>query len=66
MADKRLFTCSSIDPEIMKYEGEVCEIVRHLTGAEADAEVGPMYEVRFADGHMLHVFEDEITEKADA
>lgn len=36
--------------------GSIVTVVRQLPPDEADAEVGPMYEVR------LHVFEDELSE----
>ena len=43
--------------------GQHATVVRRLTQDEADLdEVGPMWEVKFEDGSLVHVFEDEIKE----
>lgn len=46
------------------FSGQV-EIVRPLAASEADAEVGPMFEVRYlggpATGETRHAFEDELS-----
>jgi hypothetical protein len=52
---------SAAVPETV-HDGHEVEILRPLTGAEADlAETGPMFEVRCtADGQDFHVFGDEL------
>lgn len=43
------------------YSDHMCEIVHELSRAEVDAETGPMFRVRFADGHERDAFADELT-----
>lgn len=37
-----------------------CRIIRELTRAEVDAEVGPMYRIEFYDGTQRDAFADEL------
>jgi len=37
-----------------------CQIVRELTDAERDPEVGTMYLIRFADGGEIHAWPEEL------
>ena len=49
--------------ELMKYNNTEAEIIKPLTEEETDIpEVGNMYRVKFTDGFMTDVFEDELTE----
>lgn len=53
----------STDSELSKYNGTEIEIIRPLTNEECDIEdVGVMYKVRFYDGYIRDVFEDELSE----
>lgn len=57
---KAIFNSSSHDEDILKYDGQECEIIARLDSDIVDEEVGDMFNVRFSDGHELHVFADEI------
>lgn len=48
------------DPIISRYHMHTAEVVRPLGSDEADEEVGPMFLVRFDDGHEAEAFEDEL------
>lgn len=51
------------DSKLNHRTGQTATVVRPLTEDEADLfDVGPMYEVRFDDGEVVNVFEDEIKE----
>lgn len=55
-----MFNTNDSDYEI--YNGTEIEIIRPLTERECDIEdVGNMYRVRFCDGYIGDVFEDELT-----
>ena len=47
-------------PDHVAHSGQQCEIVRELGDDECDAEVGPMYVARFADGVEMTVRCDEM------
>lgn len=52
----------TVDTELLKYNGQVANVIRPLTEDEADiCEVGNMYKIRFADGYETDAFEDELT-----
>lgn len=48
---------------LKQYNNCECAVLRKLTEAECDAEVGNMYKVRFENGDVIDVFEDELFEK---
>jgi hypothetical protein len=61
---KYIFTSSSQDigsPGYRERSGQGVQIIRRLSLAEADPEVGPMYSVQFDDGVTAYVFADELT-----
>lgn len=49
-----------IEADLAYRDNQMVEIIRPLTLDEADAEVGPMFKVRFSDGFTADVFEDEL------
>ncbi len=54
------------DSELAKYNGTKIEVIRSLTDKECDAaDVGNMYKVKYEDGHIGDVFEDELREEQD-
>jgi hypothetical protein len=56
-----IFTSSvELDERYATRTGQTVVIVRPLTEAEADPEVGPMFRVRFPDGFEGDAFEDEL------
>lgn len=59
---KTIFHSSSHDADISAYDGAECEVLSKLGPDLVDEEVGDMFNVRFADGHELHVFADELSE----
>ncbi len=53
---------NTTDTELTKYNGEKIEVIRPLTNKECDiADVGNMYKVKFADGYVRDVYEDELS-----
>ena len=51
----------TIDSEFKKYNDTEVEVIRVLTDDEVDIfDVGNMYEVKFQDGCLGDVFEDEL------
>lgn len=51
----------TVDSEYLKYDDTEVEVIRPLTDEEADiADVGNMYQVKFNDGYVSAVFEDEL------
>jgi hypothetical protein len=63
--DRCLFRSSaslgSDGPVISRYDRHTCEVVRPCTAEEVDLEeVGPMFVVRFDDGHEDDAFIDEL------
>jgi len=46
--------------------GETVEVLRELDDSERDPEVGRMFSVRFPDGHVASVFEEELVEENGA
>lgn len=60
---KAVFNTHGGDSTWNARSGEVVEILRELTEAEADIEdVGMMYHIRFSDGTETDAFEDELSE----
>jgi hypothetical protein len=63
--EERMFTSSSAYPGYPGFEcrsGQSVEIVRRIPANEFDeAEVGPMYRVRFSDGVETDAFEEELS-----
>ncbi len=60
---KRFYTFDShgADSELMHRDGQRIEVVGKLSPSEYDeAETGPMYRIRFADGFSTDAFADEI------
>ena len=52
---------NTIDTELKQYNGTEVEVIRPLTENEADIfDVGNMYKVKFYDGYVSDVFEDEL------
>ena len=62
---KTTFHSSAQDPDIAKYDGMACEVLSKLGPDQVDEEVGDMFNVRFDDGHELHVFADELEWSGD-
>lgn len=59
--ERKKFTTK--DSELQKYNNTEVEVIRPLTSEECDIEdVGYMYKVRFYDGYIRDVFEDELSE----
>ena len=57
----RSYTFNTTQSDLLKFNGTEVYIIRPLTEAEADiADVGNMYKVRFVDGFVRDVFEDEL------
>lgn len=58
----KIYTFNTIDTELLKYSGQMANVIRPLAEDEADiCEVGNMYKIRFADGYETDAFEDELT-----
>ena len=52
---------NTTDTELKQYNGTEVEVIRPLTEDEADIfDVGNMYKVKFYDGYVSDVFEDEL------
>lgn len=49
-------------PDHTAHRGQVVVVIRQLGPDEADAEVGPMYEVKADDGWTGYAYEDELRE----
>lgn len=59
MMEKYIFYTT--DTKLKKYNGTKVEIIRPLTEKECDiADVGNMCKVKFYDGYIDDVFEDEL------
>jgi hypothetical protein len=59
---KAVFSSTHSDAKKNGKRNVEVEIVRPLTDQEADlGEVGPMFKIRFADGHVEDAFVDELT-----
>lgn len=56
--DEFIFRSTTSNSSYNKYTGQRCEIVEQVP--EEEAESGPMFDVKFADGQCLTVFEDEL------
>lgn len=56
----KIFSSHGTDSRLTKYDGQRCTVIRPLDATEADEEVGPMFKVRFEDGHEADAFEDEL------
>lgn len=48
--------------DLRERSGQEVVVLRRLSLEEADAEVGPMFSVKFADGFVADVFVDELDE----
>lgn len=60
---KKVFDTHGGDSKLNERSGQVVELVRPLTEKEADlAETGPMYRIRFPDGHETDAFDDELAD----
>lgn len=58
----RSYVFNTTQSDFLKYNGTEVNVIRPLTEAEADiADVGNMYKVRFVDGFISDVFEDELS-----
>ena len=58
----RNYVFNTTQSDFLKYNGTEVHAIRPLTEAEADiADVGNMYKVRFVDGFISDVFEDELS-----
>ena len=55
-----LYYGGGTEKELISRSHQKCKVLRRLTKDEADIEVGPMYHVKFADGHEADVFVDEL------
>lgn len=58
--NKAIFHSSSHDEDIAQYDRRECVVLAKLGPDLVDEEVGDMFNVRFDDGHELHVFADEL------
>lgn len=60
-----LFDTHNGDSQLNSRSGQMVEVLRELTEAEADvADVGPMYHIKFPDGLETDAFEDELIDPA--
>lgn len=58
---KKVFDTHGADSELNDRSGQEVEVIRELTENECDkSDVGDMYRVRFNDGYIIDVFEDEL------
>ena len=58
---KKVFDTHGADNELNDRSGQEVEVIRELTENECDkSDVGDMYRVRFNDGYIIDVFEDEL------
>lgn len=58
---RAIFDTHGGDSELNSRTGSIVEVIRPLTKDEADIkDVGPMYEIRFADGYVTDAFADEL------
>lgn len=63
---KKVFDTHGGDTKLNDRTGQVVDVLRPLTEAEADiADVGKMYKVRFPDGFETDAFEDELSDLDD-
>lgn len=54
---------STCEPELNEHSGERVTVLRELGPDDGvDEEVGPMFEMRFADGLVRSAFADELTD----
>ena len=57
------YVFNTTESGLKKYNGTEVEVIRALTDKECDIEeVGNMYKVKYNDGYIGDVFEDELTE----
>lgn len=60
---KKVFNTHGGDTQLNDRTGQTVTVIRPLTGEEADiADVGRMFKVRFEDGYVTDVFEDELSD----
>lgn len=60
---KKVFNAHGGDTQLNDRTGQTVTVIRSLAEEEADiADVGRMFKVRFEDGYVTDVFEDELSD----